>query len=44
LNSLSASLEVIRWKKLRGFYLDLEREHLTTFTIDGNHLVNEDKG
>lgn len=43
LNALSACLAVIRWKKLRGFYLDLEHEHLTTYTIDGNQLANEDK-
>jgi hypothetical protein len=34
---------VIRWKKLLGFYRDLDREHHTTYTIDGNMLLNEDK-
>jgi hypothetical protein len=43
LNSLAASLAVIKWKKLRGFYLDLEREHHTTYTIDGNTITNEEK-
>lgn len=42
LNALNASLAVIRWKKLRGIYADLEQEHHSTYAIDGNHLVNED--
>lgn len=42
LNALNAALAVIRWKKLRGFYGDLEREHFCTYTIDGNTLTNED--
>ena len=43
LNALNASLAVIKWKKLCGFYLDLEREHHATYTIDGNILSNEDQ-
>lgn len=43
LNSLNATLAVIRWKKLAGFYLDLEKEHHSTYTIDGNILQNEDQ-
>jgi hypothetical protein len=43
LNALNAALAVIKWKKICGFYLDLEREHHTTYTIDGNTLTNEDK-
>lgn len=42
LNALNAALAVIKWKKLFGFYEDLENEHFSTYTIDGNHLVNED--
>ncbi len=42
LNALNAVLAVIKWKKLVGFYLDLDRELSSTFTIDGNHLLNED--
>lgn len=42
LNALNATLAVIRWKKLFGFYGDLEDEHYSTYTIDGNHLINED--
>lgn len=43
LNALNAALAVIKWKKLFGFYKDLENEHFSTYTIDGNLLVNEDK-
>lgn len=40
LNALNAVLAVIKWKKLRGFYRDLEREHHMTYTTDGNLLLN----
>jgi hypothetical protein len=43
LNALNAALAVIKWKKLFGFYSDLEHEHFSAYTIDGNHLLNEDK-
>lgn len=42
LNALNAVLAVIKWKKLRGFYRDLEREHHCTYTTDGNMLINGD--
>ncbi len=42
LNALNAALAVVRWKKLFGFYLDLENEHYCAYTIDGNSLINED--
>ena len=42
LNALNASLAVIRWKRLCGFYKDLEGEHFSAYEIDGNHLLNED--
>ena len=42
LNALNAALAVIRWKKLCGFYLDLECEHDSTYTIDGNTIANEE--
>jgi len=42
LNALNAVLAVIKWKKLRGFYRDLEREHHCTYTTDGNMLLNGD--
>lgn len=44
LNALNAALAVIKWKKLCGFYLDLEHEHHATYTIDGNILTNEEQG
>lgn len=42
LNALNAALAVIKWKKIRGFYRDLEREHHCTYTTDGNMLLNGD--
>jgi hypothetical protein len=33
---------VIRWKKLFGYYGDLEDEHYSAYTLDGNHLANDD--
>lgn len=42
LNALNAALAVVRWKRWAGFYLDLEREHHATYTLDGNMLTNED--
>lgn len=38
LNCLNASLAVLRWKKLRNFYHDLELEHHCLFVIDGNQI------
>ena len=43
LNALSATLAVIKWKKVFGFYQDYDKEHHCTYTIDGNHLWNEEK-
>ena len=43
LNALNASLAVIKWKKLVGFYRDLKAEHHSQFSIDGNLLINEDR-
>lgn len=40
LNALNAALAVIRWKKYRGFYLDLGQEDRSSYTIDGNHMSN----
>lgn len=44
LNALNAVLAVVKWKKIRGFYRDLEKEHHATYTTDGNMLVNGDQG
>lgn len=43
LNALNAALAVIKWKKLFGFYKDFENEYFSTYTIDGNSLINEDQ-
>lgn len=42
LNALNAALAVVKWKKIRGFYRDLESEHHCTYTTDGNMLINGD--
>jgi hypothetical protein len=43
LNALNAALAVIKWKKLFGFYADMEREFNSTYAINGNLLLNEDQ-
>jgi hypothetical protein len=43
LNMLNAALAVVKWKKLRGFYRDLEKEHHSSYTTDGNMLLNGDQ-
>ena len=40
LNALNAAFAVVKWKKIRGFYRDLERELHCTYTTDGNTLDN----
>ena len=42
LNALNAVMAVIKWKKIRGFYRDIEQEHHSTYTTDGNMLLNGD--
>ncbi|WP_119309825.1 ThiF family adenylyltransferase [Cohaesibacter haloalkalitolerans] len=42
LNALNAVLAVVKWKKIRNFYRDLEHEHHSTYTTDGNMLINGD--
>ncbi len=42
LNAMNAVLAVIKWKKIRGFYHDAEREHHCSYTTDGNQLENGD--
>ena len=41
LNSLSAALAVIKWKKLIGLYADLDHEHDATYVLTGNVIHNE---
>lgn len=43
LNALNAALAVVKWKKLFGFYADLEREHNSLYLISGNTLINGDE-
>jgi hypothetical protein len=43
LNALNAAFAVIKWKKLNGFYQDLEREHCSAYTLNGNTIANEDQ-
>ena len=42
LNALNAVLAVIKWKKICGFYNDIDHEHHMTYTIDGNIIANEE--
>jgi uncharacterized protein DUF6791/ThiF family protein len=42
LNAFNATLAVIKWKKLCGFYNDLERENHSTYTINVNMLTSTD--
>jgi ThiF family len=42
LNMLNAALAVIKWKKTVGFYTDFDHELTSTYTVDGNHLLNEE--
>jgi hypothetical protein len=43
LNALNATLAVIKWKKMSGFYQDLEQEHNSIYSINVSQLLNEDK-
>jgi len=43
LNALNAALAVVKWKKLFGFYHDLEKEHQTIYNTDCSQLVNDEK-
>lgn len=42
LNAPNAVLAVMKWKKIRGFYRDLERGHHCTHTTAGSMLINAD--
>ncbi len=43
LNALNASLAVVKWKKLCGFYQDCSKEHNSTYAINTGQLINEDE-
>ena len=42
MNALNAALAVVKWKKMCGFYADLEKEHNTVYGISTNVLTNEE--
>lgn len=42
INALNAALAVIKWKKIFGFYHDLEKEHNMVYDICVNKLINDD--
>ncbi len=43
LNRLAATLAVIQYKQLRGFYEDTEAEYHCVYAVDGNTIVNADQ-
>lgn len=43
LNAFNAALAVVKWKKLLGFYQDLENEHHCTYSLNVNMLRSEDQ-
>jgi tRNA A37 threonylcarbamoyladenosine dehydratase len=42
INSLCASLAVMKWKRSIGYYLDLKHEHNTLWFSSTNKIINED--
>lgn len=42
LNRLAATLAVIQYKQLRGFYADTEGEYTCVYAVDGNTIINAD--
>lgn len=42
LNALNAIFAVIKWKKISGFYVDLENEHNSSYSIGVSKIFNED--
>ena len=42
LNALNATLAVIKWKKIYGYYADIDKEHFITYTLEDNKISNED--
>ncbi len=44
LNALNAVMAVIKWKKHCDFYVDLEGEGSSIYTLDGNHMLNKGGG
>ena len=44
LNSINASLAVIKWKKLLGYYHDMTSEHNMFYRINSNKIFNNETG
>ncbi len=42
INALNAALAVIKWKKLFGFYHDLEKEYHSVYEINSNKILNDE--
>jgi len=42
LNALNAVFAVLKWKKRSGFYVDLENEHHSSYSISVSKIFNED--
>lgn len=42
LNSINAGFAVLKWKKMTGFYVDLEQEHHSSYSIGVSKIFNED--
>ncbi len=42
MNALNATLAVIKWKKMCGFYNNTNNEHNTVYGISGNILTNDE--
>lgn len=43
LNALNATMAVIKWKKLFGFYMDFQREHHSTYAIETQLLTRAEQ-
>ncbi len=41
LNALNATLAVLRWKRLFGFYADLASEHNSVYSLNTNKIIND---
>ena len=42
LNALGAVLAIVKWKKMIGFYQDLEKEHHSTYDINVSQLTTDE--
>lgn len=42
LNMFNAAMAVFRWKRMFGFYIDLEQEFHSLFVLNSSQLVNDD--